>query len=579
MKRSGNEVETCYPLGVKRCRDGFVLLSIVTDQDFDRLAIAMGHPELIVDPQFADGVSRFKNRSAIDVVLEPWLASMDGDAIAELLQGAGVVATKVATTVDLLSDRQLEFRGFLEPAVGRKTGPRMPGNPIAQVGRPRAGFRPAPSGTGDRDGVEELIASGGQAVHGPVKVAGVGGPQPFGAAGRSLTVLDATIWWAGPLATRLLCDLGARVIRIERPAGRNDTYHDSGEFVTHKLHRGKLSLAVDSRTAEGREVVLQLAASADVFVENFRPGVMARMGFDYASLSSVNPDLVYVSLSGFGSMGPRAPWGSHGTLIEAASSIESRTGYPGDEPMRLGHPLPDAVGGLAGALAVLRGLRTRFETGRGGYFDLSQLETYVAAGGDAILASSISGEAAGRAGNSSMLRAPQHVYKCHGQDEWVAVAISSDDEWQRFKEVLRGALGQPEMRSLDDALLDSLAGRLERQSVIDAIVSTWASTRGKREIADALQAQGVGACPVMTSADLASDPYVLASGGLLEARFGDTLARLPGVPVRVSEEQYVPGAAAPRLGEHSREILQTHLGLDEERIDALIASGVVAVDD
>ncbi len=393
MGRSGNEVATCYPLGVKRCRDGHILISVVTDQDFDRLAIAMGLPHLVADPRFSDGGSRYRHRDSIDAVLDPWLRSMDGDDIAGLLQAAGVVASKVVTTLDLLSDPQLESRDFFDSGVDgeNRVRIRMPGNPVRSARRPPCAFRRAPQGRGDADGVQELIQRGGQRSGTDRPTPHSVPRQPFGSEGRPLTVLDATIWWAGPLATRLLADLGARVIRIERPAGRDDTYHDSGQYVTHKLHRGKLSLAVDSRTAEGRAIVQQLARSADVFIENFRPGVMAKLGLDFATLSALNPKIVYVSLSGFGSAGPRAAWGSHGTLIEAASSIESRTGYVGGEPMKLGHPLPDAVGGTAGALAALRGLRTLSETGEGSYFDISQLETYCAAGGDAVLATSIDG--------------------------------------------------------------------------------------------------------------------------------------------------------------------------------------------
>ena len=114
MGRSGNEVATCYPLGVKRCRDGHILISVVTDQDFDRLAIAMGLPHLVADPRFSDGTSRYRHRDSIDAVLDPWLRSMDGDDIAGLLQTAGVVASKVVTTLDLLSDPQLESRDFFD---------------------------------------------------------------------------------------------------------------------------------------------------------------------------------------------------------------------------------------------------------------------------------------------------------------------------------------------------------------------------------------------------------------------------------------------------------------------------------
>jgi crotonobetainyl-CoA:carnitine CoA-transferase CaiB-like acyl-CoA transferase len=581
MGRSGNEVTTCYPLGVKRCRDGHILISVVTDQDFDRLAIAMGLPHLVADPRFSDGISRYRHRDSIDAVLDPWLRSMDGDDIAGLLQTAGVVASKVVTTLDLLSDPQLESRDFFDSVVAGDEGVRirMPGNPVRSAGRPPGAFRRAPQGRGDADGVQELMARGGQrsGINRPTPLSAPG--QPFGSEGRPLTVLDATIWWAGPLATRLLADVGARVIRIERPAGRDDTYHDSGQYVTHKLHRGKLSLAVDSRTAEGRAIVHHLARSADVFIENFRPGVMAKLGLDFATLSALNPTIVYVSLSGFGSAGPRAAWGSHGTLIEAASSIESRTGYVGGEPMKLGHPLPDAVGGTAGALAALRGLRTLSETGEGSYFDISQLETYCAAGGDAVLATSMDGVPAHAMGNASTLVAPQNVYPCRGEDEWVAISISDDDEWSSLQSVLGMAALSPEDRVLlGDPALCSAKVRLDRRVALDAAMANWTRPQAKKPLAAMLQAAGIRAFPVMTSSDLVSDPHVADRQVLVDVPFGDSVAQLPGAPVRTSDALFVAGPDAPRLGQHTRQILMSDLRLDEYHIDELVRRGVVATD-
>jgi crotonobetainyl-CoA:carnitine CoA-transferase CaiB-like acyl-CoA transferase len=582
MGRSGNEVTTCYPLGVKRCRDGHILISVVTDQDFDRLAIAMGLPHLVADPRFSDGTSRYQHRDSIDAVLDPWLRSMDGDDIAELLQSAGVVAAKVVTTLDLLSDPQLESRHFFDDGDGDGDGgvrPRMPGNPVRTARRPPCAFRRAPLGGGDTDGVQELIKRGGQlaGVTRPTPQSATG--QPFGSEGRPLTVLDATIWWAGPLATRLLADLGARVIRIERPSGRDDTYHDSGQYVTHKLHRGKLSLAVDSRTAEGRAIVHKLARSADVFIENFRPGVMAKLGLDFATLSVLNPKIVYVSLSGFGSDGPRAAWGSHGTLIEAASSIESRTGYVGGEPMKLGHPLPDGIGGTAGAFAALRGLRTLSETGEGSYFDISQLETYCAAGGEAVLATSLDGVPAHAMGNASPLVAPQNVYPCRGEDEWVAISISDDGEWSSLQAILTAAALSTEDRDLlAESALCSVAGRRDRQVALDAAIANWTRTLAKKSLAAMLQAAGIRAFPVMTSSELVSDPQVAARHVLVDVPFGSSVAQLPGAPVRTSDSLFVAGSDAPRLGQHTRQILMSDLRFDELQIDELVRRGVVATD-
>jgi CoA:oxalate CoA-transferase len=240
MGRTGNEISTCYPLGVKRCRDGYVLLSVVTDQDFDRLTIAMGVPHLVADPRFGDGSSRYRHRAVLDAILEPWLLSMNGDEIAETLQRQGVVASKVVTTLDLLADPQLQFRDFFYGfSVNDRVTASMPGNPVSAQDRPRLPFRRAPQGRGERDAVRRIVeAKARSGVEAPFAA-------PVSAGNRMLTVLDATIWWAGPLATRLLGDLGARVIRVERPAGRDDTYHDSGQFVTYKLHRGKEGSSLD----------------------------------------------------------------------------------------------------------------------------------------------------------------------------------------------------------------------------------------------------------------------------------------------------------------------------------------------
>jgi crotonobetainyl-CoA:carnitine CoA-transferase CaiB-like acyl-CoA transferase len=305
---------------------------------------------------------------------------------------------------------------------------------------------------------------------------------------------------------------------------------------------------------------------------------MAKLGLDYPTLAAINPKLVYVSLNGFGSDGPRSSWGSHGTLIEAASSIESRTGYVDGGPMKLGHPLPDAVGGIAGALAALRGLRGVAETGRGAYFDISQLESYCAAGGDAVLESSASGAPAQSFGNGSPTWAPQNVYACRGADQWVALSIRDDSEWSSLRGLLlrSDGLSSDDRALLEGASLDTFEGRRERQSGIDGAITRWTMGQDKGVVAKVLQADGIAAFPVMTSDDLVRDPHVRARGVLVYVQFGDEMARLPGVPVRTAELLFDPRGVAPKLGEHTRAILRSDLGYDEDHIDDLVRSGTVA---
>ena len=233
----------------------------------------------------------------------------------------------------------------------------------------------------------------------------------------------------------MLADLGARVIWVERPQSRRepDASADATEVVMHyfhhKMNRHKESVVLDLQADTGRDLARRLAHESDVLVENFRPGVMDGFGLGAPDLCGANPGLVYVSLSGFGSAGPWSDRRSYGPTIEAASSIEARTGYADDEPLRLGHTLPDGVGGLIGALAALRGLRERDERGVGGWFDLSQLEAYAALGGEDLLLAATTGRGLERRGNRSRYGVVQGVFPGAGDDEWLALRLADGSDF------------------------------------------------------------------------------------------------------------------------------------------------------
>jgi len=371
-------------------------------------------------------------------------------------------------------------------------------------------------------------------------------------------VLDFSAFWAGPSATRTLADLGAHVIRIERPGSRTDVDGLDGDpvrvvqhvFFNWKMNRGKRSIVVDLKSAAGREVVRRLAERADVIIENFRPGVMASFGLDAGAIARVNPGIVFVSLSGMGATGPRAWWGSYGPTIEAASGIEHRTGYAGGPPMRLGHTLPDGVGGLAGALAVLGGLRRRVETGGGSSYDVSQLETYAAMAGEDVLAVSATGVEPGRRGNASPDRRVQGVYRCLGVDQWVAVAVDRGSE----VDVLGRLLGGP--------------------ADLDAALACFTASRTKEDATGALQAAGIAAFSVLTPGDLVDDPQLAWRGYLKRPSFDGVVVPLPGSAIVSNPSLVRFGERAPRFGEHTREVVRS-LGYDDDAIERLTASGVL----
>jgi crotonobetainyl-CoA:carnitine CoA-transferase CaiB-like acyl-CoA transferase len=367
-------------------------------------------------------------------------------------------------------------------------------------------------------------------------------------------VLDFTAFWAGPSATRNLADFGATVIKVERPGSRvdlEDGLADPEVVVMHlyhcKMNRNKLSLALDLNAPEGRDLARRLANQADILVENSRPGVARRLGLDPAELCRTNPALVYVSLSGFGAEGPWGDLPSYGPTIEAASSIEDRTGYAGGEPLRLGHTLPDGVGGLIGTLAALRGLRERAARGVGGWFDLSQFEAYVALSGEEILAASQAGRAPARIGNRSRTGAIQGVFPCRGADEWLALRLEGADDVARFAAVV----GRPDFQALAIAVPQD-------DDALEAMIADFTRDEGRREAAARLQAAGLEAIAVLTPEDLVADPHLRARGFFVEATLE---APLPGSPFHGDRRLADPSGPAPRVGEHGAEVRQALAGI------------------
>jgi crotonobetainyl-CoA:carnitine CoA-transferase CaiB-like acyl-CoA transferase len=485
-RRTGRYTEV-YPLVVQPCRNGHVSLGITLDEEYDRFVSVVGRPELAIDPRFADRSARDRHRDEFDREIAPFLRGHDAEEIVELLQANRIPCSKVDSVGELLANPQLEARDYWDG----EGSTRMPGNPIHR--------RP------------------------------LGRAEPRGDIAGAL-VADFSTFWAGPSATRTLADLGARVVRVERPGSRTDVDGLDAEpsrlvqdvFFNWKMNRGKESLVVDLKHPEGVEVVRRLVREADVIVENFRPGVMAALGLGPDEVAVDNPGVVYVSLSGMGATGPRAWWGSYGPTIEAASSIEHRTRYPGGPPLRLGHTLPDAAGGLAGALAALAGLRRRAETGDGSYYDISQLEAYAAVSGEDVLQVSATGI-------EPVWAAGVGVHRCRGDDQWIAV---------------------------------------DGPATVDP-------AHTKEEAAAALQAAGVPAFGALTPSDLVTDPHLAARGYFVPASFDGVVVPLPGSAIMTDPPVVRIGSLAPRTGEHTRRVV-TSLGYDEQTVDRLLVSGVLS---
>jgi crotonobetainyl-CoA:carnitine CoA-transferase CaiB-like acyl-CoA transferase len=500
-QRTGRYYEV-YPLVTRPCRDGYVLLCIVTDEEYDRFLVAIDKVDLLADERFSARAALMEYRDDFDAAIAPFLEAHDAEAIVDILAANGVVAAKVAQAEDVLANPQLASRGFWSQGPG-------PGNPV-----PAARVFPVSSAEERSEAPRVLRGRPAQGL--PLD---------------GVVVIDFTVYWAGPLATRILADLGARVITVERPHARVDldlTNVEESALGRHVFHldldRHKESVVLDLSTAEGRSVARQLVANADAVVENNRPGVMDNLGLGAAELCTAYPQLVYVSLSGWGSAGPWAQRRSYGPAIEAASSIEGRTGYPGGEPLRLGHPLPDGTGGLAGAYAVLRGLRERGDRGMGGWFDISQLESYVAVSGEDL----VNRTHLSRIGNVSRWGVRQGVYPCRGDNEWIALRLVDSADEQAFATAT----------GVDPA--------------DDVAITAFTARHLAMDLTGILQRAGIEAFPALKPTDLARDIQLRHRGFLLRVAVGDRSVIIPGSPLYSLAD---PVGPAPRFGQHTAAVL------------------------
>jgi len=397
---------------------------------------------------------------------------------------------------------------------------------------------------------------------------------------EGIRIADFTWVWAGPFCTLQLAHLGAEVIRIESakrtcvtrllpPFAENQPgVNRSGYF--NQYNQGKLSLALDLKHPDAVAVAKDLIAQCDIVCENFAAGVMDRMGLGYEAIRRIKPDIIMIALSGYGHTGPESEFVSYGPAQVPLSGMSSLTGYAGWPPMHVGISYGDPTGGLHGAVAVLAALLHRSATGEGQFIDLSQQETSIAVLGEGVLEQTIAGRQPERSGNRDVHMAPHGVFRCAGEQRWVAVAVRSDAEWQRCAE----AIGRPELAN--DGRFASLAARKANEEALEAVLSEWTLTRTPEDAAEHLQRAGIPASVSMHSQDLAEDRHLGASGFFVHLPHREVGTRLHlGMPWRMTDTPCAVRRPAPCLGEHTDDVLQRVVGYRAERIADLRQRGVL----
>ncbi|MGE0681160.1 MAG: CaiB/BaiF CoA transferase family protein [Candidatus Binatia bacterium] len=395
--------------------------------------------------------------------------------------------------------------------------------------------------------------------------------QPKRRALAGVRILDFTWVVAGPVATRILADQGAEVIKIERRDSL-DLGSRRGGF-TGNLFRGKESTVINMADPRGREIAQQLVAVSDVVIDNFSARVMHNWGMDYESIRKIKPNIIAVSMSGFGHTGPQKDYVSYGPTLQALSGYTLLMRHPEGEPAGWGYSYADMSGGYSGALAVLMALWHRKRTGEGQFVDLSQFETISSVVGPALLDVLVNKHTITPLGNRSQEApaAPHGVYQCAGEDRWCAITVFTDDEWQAFCKVL----GAPAWTK--DARFATLTERVAHQEELNRHVEVWTRQRAPEEVMTLLQQAGVPAGVVANGEDLDRDPQLQTRGywARVQTPEGDDVV-LDGTPIKLSATPGYVAAPGPLLAEHTESVLRRLLGYADDRIAQLKAERVVA---
>jgi len=395
---------------------------------------------------------------------------------------------------------------------------------------------------------------------------------------HGIKILDLTHVWAGPLSVRFLADLGAQVVKVEAPYGRGPRVYPMAPIggwlggepgtepwnvnaIFNKLHRNRRSLCLDLKQTHGRETLLALVGIADVLIENFSADAMSRMGLGYDVLKLANPQLIYVTMPGFGSTGPYRDRVAFGPTVEPMSGLSCMLGYGPGEPRNSAMALMDPIGATHGAAAVVTALRQRESEGGGAYVELSLHEGGVAFSGPWLIERQMGGNPMST-GNRHPHMAPHGVYPCAGDDQWVALACENDDQWEALCAVVE---------TLERDM--TLPLRRQNEDEIDARIAAWTAPRAKQNVADHLQNAGVPAGAVNAAPDMLADAQVRERNFFVAyERFATPM---PGNPIHMAGLDPGQWSPCPALGEHNDEVLSQWLGYDVDRIHALRATGVL----
>ena len=402
---------------------------------------------------------------------------------------------------------------------------------------------------------------------------------------NGIRVLDLTMVFAGPIASKILASMGAEVIKIESTTRvdaftRTNVYPENnpgeepwnnGSFF-HCLNVGKRGISLNLAREEGREIFRRLVKISNVVIENFSPRVMEKWGLGYDDLKKIRTDIIMVSLSGLGHSGPQKDSIMYVPGMEGMSGLTHMTGYPEEPPLLSGHAYGDWVLGATGAAAVMVALYHRMKTGEGQYVDVAGREAVACHIGEIIMDFSLNGRDQTRKGNRHSSKAPQGCYFCKGDDSWVTITLENDEQWMRFCHVL----GDPPW-TRDERFADG-DSRWQNQDALDAFIEAWTTQYDKHMVMEMLQTAGVPAGAVLTMKEIHLDSHLRERGFFDVIDHGGNVGKRPipkQLPAKFTGVETFTPKKAPRFGEDNSYVFADLLGMSEEEMKVLEDNGVI----
>ncbi len=600
-----------YPTGIYPTRNGWLGVTTVTPSQWQSFCTLLDLPELAAEPRYQVSINRLEDADTIDALLAPRLLERTALEWVEAGQAARVPLAIASTPAELFELDQFRERGaWVEaehPDQGRFPSPgtpfRLHRTPAARGGRaPRLGEHngtasgpemPARTrvartrATREPDRAPVIGRADGRPAH-PVVA------QPADGANRrpdllgDIRIVDLTMGWAGPLATRQLADMGAEVIKVE-----SCQYFDwwrgwesTPESIAQKLYeqstafnttgRNKFGITLDLTSRRGKDLLLELVAKSDAVIENYTASVLPKLGLAYERLREANPELVLVSMPPFGASGNWMDHRAYGSTVEQASGLPHINGRAGDPPTMQHVALGDPIAGINAAAALVTALRHLRRTGEGQYVDLSHVESMFPLAAHGLVEQAIRGAPPERCGGRHPLHAPWGAYPCIGAEPWIVITIETEEQWRRLSEVLELHGDAPRFAAAPD--------RKKHEDALDEAIASRTGLYDGIALERRLAAAGVPAAVVRNTMDVLYDPHLDVRGywQWRERAFVGNQPN-PSAPYRpvgdgARSRPYAVEWPAPTLGQHNREVLSRLLGLTDAELDALEADDIIGTE-